>query len=53
MTRVAMTCGAPVGPSLSSGHEHKIVPQLLLGFVDTKIAGDSKREFAFAPGVGV
>ena len=51
MTRVANMWGAqwtqPVGR-----HEHKLVPQLLLGFVDTKISGDSNREFAFAPGLG-
>ena len=39
MTRVANMWGAR-WTSLSSGHEHKVVPQLLLGFVDTKIAGD-------------
>ena len=50
MTRVAnMWGGRWTQPVV--GHEHKLVPQLLLGFVDTKIAGDSNRAFAFAPGV--
>jgi hypothetical protein len=50
MTRVANMWGARWTQPVVR-HQHKIVPQLLLGFVDTKIAGDSKREFAFAPGV--